>query len=174
MRGGAYDGLTTATVGIDTQKAFGLPGGQFNISALQIHGTNLSTRYLDTLNTASSIEAEGTTRLWELWYQQSFLNKRVDVKIGQQSIDQECITNQYAATLTNTMCWPALPSYDMPLGGPAYPLSALGVRVREQITPSLTALAGEFDGDPLGNNPDNRHGTNFNLHNGTLFIRELN
>jgi porin len=172
--GGAYDGLTTATVGIDTQKAFGLPGGQFNVSALQIHGTNLSTRYLGTLNTASGIEAEGTTRLWELWYQQSFLNKRVDVKIGQQSIDQEFITSQYAATFINTMFgWPALPSYDMPSGGPAYPLSALGVRVRGQITPSLTALAGVYDGDPLGNNPDNLHGTNFNLHNGTLFIGEL-
>jgi porin len=172
--GGAYDGLTTATVGIDTQKAFGLPGGQFNISALQIHGTNLSSRYLGTLNTASGIEAEGTTRLWELWYQQSFLNKRVDVKIGQQSIDQEFITSLYAATFINTMFgWPALPSYDMPSGGPAYPLSALGVRVRGQITPSLTALAGVFDGDPLGNNPDNLHGTNFNLHNGTLFIGEL-
>jgi porin len=173
-RGGAYDGVTTATVGIDTQKAFGLPGGQFNISALQIHGRNLSADRLGTLNTASGIEAEATTRLWEMWYQQSLLNKRVDIKIGQQSIDQEFMTSQYAATFINTMFgWPALPSYDMPSGGPAYPLSELGVRVRGQITPSLTALAGVFDGDPLGNNPNNQNGTNFNLHNGALFIGEL-
>ncbi|CAB3749013.1 carbohydrate porin [Paraburkholderia humisilvae] len=173
-RGGAYDGLTTATVGIDTQKAFGLPGGQFNISALQIHGRNLSADRLGTLNTASGIEAEGATRLWELWYQQSFLNKRVDVKVGQQSLDQEFMTTQYGATFINTMFgWPALPTYDMPGGGPAYPLSALGVRVRGQITPTLTALAGVFDGDPIGNNALNNSGTNFNLHNGTLFIGEL-
>src|SRR5579864_1294615 len=172
--GGAYDGLTTATVSVDTQKAFGLPGGLFNISALQIHGTNLSTRKLGTLNTASGIEAEDTTRLWEMWYQQSFLNKRVDVKIGQQSLDQEFMTSQYAALFVNTMFgWPGVPSYDMPSGGPAYPLADLGVRVRGQITPSLTALAGVFDGDPLGNNPNNKSGTNFNLHNGTLFIGEL-
>jgi porin len=50
--------------------------------------------------------------------------------------------------------WPGLPSYDMPSGGPAYPLSALGVRVRGQITPSLTALAGVFDGDPLRQQPE--------------------
>ncbi|MFP3563650.1 carbohydrate porin [Paraburkholderia sp. SIMBA_030] len=173
-RGVAYDGLTTAAVQVDTQKAFGLPGGQFNVSALQIHGRNLSSDKLGTLNTASGIEAQNTTRLWELWYQQSFLNKRVDVRIGQQSIDQEFITSTYSALFVNTMFgWPALPSYDMPNGGPAYPLSALGVRVRGQITPSLTALAGVFDGDPLGNNPNNRSGTNFNLHNGTLFIGEL-
>jgi porin len=66
-RGGTYDGLTTATVGIDTQKAFGLPGGQFNISALQIHGRNLSADKLGALNTASGIEAQDTTRLWGLW-----------------------------------------------------------------------------------------------------------
>ncbi len=59
-RGDAYDGLTTATLSVDTEKAFGLRGGQFNISALQIHGTNLSTRKLGTLDTASGIEAENT------------------------------------------------------------------------------------------------------------------
>ncbi|WP_442955514.1 carbohydrate porin [Paraburkholderia sp. MPAMCS5] len=173
-RGGDYDGLTTVTVQMDTQKAFGLPGGLFNVSGLQIHGRNLSADRLGTLNTASGIEAEGATRLWELWYQQSFLNKRVDVKVGQQSIDQEFITSTYAATFINTMFgWPALPSYDMPSGGPAYPLSALGVRVRGQITPSLTALAGVYSGDPLGNASTNKSGSNFNLHNGALWIGEL-
>ncbi|MEA3116691.1 MAG: porin, partial [Caballeronia sp.] len=126
--GGTYDGLTTVILGLDTQKAFGLPGGTFNASALQIHGRNLSEFNLGTLNTASGIEAQDTTRLWELWYQQSFLNKRMDVKVGQQSIDQEFMVSSYAATFVNTMFgWPGLPSYDMPSGGPAYPLSGLGV-----------------------------------------------
>jgi porin len=172
--GGTYDGLTTATVQVDTSKALGIPGGLFNVSALQIHGSDLSSSHLGTLNTASGIEATPTTRLWELWYQQSFLDKRVDVKIGQQSLDQEFIVSQYGALFVNTMFgWPALPSYDLPSGGPAYPLAGLGVRVRGQITPSLTALGGVFSGDPLGNNPNNLSGTNFNLHNGTLWIGEL-
>ncbi len=173
-RGGTYDGLTTMTFNVDMQKAFGLPGGTFNASALQIHGRNLSQENLGTYNTASGIEAQDTTRLWELWYQQAFFGKRVDVKVGQQSLDQEFMVSQYAATFINTMFgWPGVPSYDMPNGGPAYPLSALGVRVRGQITPSLTVLAGAFDGDPLGNDQSNLSGTNFNLHNGALFIGEL-
>ncbi|MGU7770709.1 carbohydrate porin [Burkholderia sp. MR1-5-21] len=173
-RGVAYHGLTTMTLGVDTDKAFGWKGGSFNVSALQIHGRQFSPNYLGTLNTASGIEAESTTRLWELWYQQSLLDDRVDVRLGQQAIDQEFLTSTYSAAFINTMFgWPALPSYDLPNGGPAYPLSALGVRVRAKLTPSLTALAGVFDGDPLGNNPDNRGGTNFNLHNGALFIGEL-
>jgi porin len=176
--GGAYDGLTEMSLGLDTQKAFGLPGGTFNVSALQIHGTNLSERYLGTLNTASGIEADDSTRLWELWYQQAFLNNRVDVKIGQQSLDQEFMISSYANTFINTMFgWAAVPSYDMPAGGPAYPLSALGARVRAQITPSVTTLVGVFDGNPAPGVGDpqqlNPSGTNFNLHNGTLFIGEI-
>lgn len=173
-RGVAYHGLTTMTLGVDTDKAFGWKGGSFNASALQIHGRQFSPNYLGTLNTASGIEAESTTRLWELWYQQSLLDERVDVRVGQQAIDQEFMTSAYSAAFINTMFgWPALPSYDLPSGGPAYPLSALGVRVRAKLTPSLTALAGVYDGDPLGNNPNNRSGTNFNLHDGALFIGEL-
>lgn len=173
-RGGTYDGVTTMSLGVDTEKAFGLKGGSFNVSALQIHGKHLSENNLGTLNTASGIEAKNSTRLWELWYQQSLLNDRIDIKIGQQSIDQEFMVSQYSNTFIGTMFgWPAVPSLDMPNGGPAYPLSALGARVRARLTPSLTAMAGVFDGDPLGNDSNNYSGTNFNLHNGALYIGEL-
>jgi porin len=177
-RGGTYDGLTTMTLGIDTQKAFGLPGGTFNVSGLQIHGRNLSQYKLGTLNTASGIEADDTTRLWELWYQQSMFDERADIKLGQQSLDQEFMVSTYANTFVNTMFgWASVPSYDMPAGGPAYPLSSLGVRARIQLTPSLTALAGVFDGNPAPGAGDpqrlNGSGTTFNLHNGALYIGEL-
>lgn len=178
-RSGAYDGLTEVSVGVDTQKAFGLPGGIFNVSALQIHGTNLTQRNLLALQPASGIEADATTRLWELWYQQGFAGGKADVKIGQQSLDQEFMTSQYANTFMNaSFGWPVLPSVDMPAGGPAYPLAALGVRLRAMPTDTLTVLAGVFDGNPSGNGTGdpqklNAHGTNFNLHDGALFIGEV-
>ncbi|MFM0484844.1 carbohydrate porin [Paraburkholderia strydomiana] len=178
-RGGAYDGLTQLGVVVDTQKAFGLPGGTFNVSALQIHGTNLSQRNLLTLQSASGIEADDTTRLWELWYQQSLLSGKVDVKVGQQSLDQEFMVSQYAMSFMNlTFGWPILPSVDMPAGGPAYPLSSLGVRLRVKPSDSWTVLAGVFDGNPAGSDAGdpqklNSHGSNFNLHNGALFIGEV-
>ena len=178
-RGGAYDGLTQIGIGVDTQKAFGLPGGIFNVSGLQIHGSNLSSRDLQTLLAASGIEANDATRLWELWYQQSLLGGKVDVKVGQQSLDQEFMVSQYAGSFMNaTFGWSALPSTDLPAGGPAYPLSSLGVRVRATPTDNWTVLAGVFDGSPAGNgvgDPQqlNSHGTNFNLHDGALFIGEV-
>jgi porin len=179
-RGFDYDGLTEMSLGIDTAKAFGWEGGTFNVSALQIHGRDLSTDNLLSLQTASGIEAERATRLWELWYQQAFLSGAVDVKIGQQSIDQEFIVSQYAGTFVNTAFgWPTLPSFDLYAGGPAYPLSSLGVRLRAHPTDDITVLAGVFDDNPGGGpfSADGQRldasGTTFNLNTGALWIAEL-
>jgi porin len=180
QRGFAYDGLTQAILQMDTQRAFQLYGGTFNISALQIHGNNLSAQNLYTLQTASGIEADRATRLWELWYQQKFLEEdRMDVKVGQQSLDQEFMVSQNAGLFVNTMFgWPMLPSADLPGGGPAYPLSAPGVRVRVRPINSLNILLGVFNGSPVVNNTgdpqqQNASGTSFPLNGGTLAIAEL-
>jgi porin len=181
-RGAAYDGLTTMTLQMDTQKAFGWEGGTFNVSALQIHGRNLSADNLGNLQTASGIEASRATRLWELWYQQALLDGKLDVKLGQQSLDQEFIGSTGAATFMNTMMgWPVVPSYNLYAGGPAYPLSSLGVRLRAKPTGAITILAGVFDDNPAGGpfNDDSQlrgatqSGTKFNLNTGALFIAEI-
>ena len=177
-QGFEYDGLTQATLQLDTERAFGLHGGTFNISGLQLHGRNLSTENLDTLQTASGIEADRATRLWELWYQQSFLNDKMDVKIGQQSLDQEFMVSNRLLFVNTMFGWPMLPSADLPGGGPAYPLSALGVRLRWHATDSLTLLAGLFNGSPVSDlNGDsqaiNASGLSFPLHGGVLAIAEL-
>lgn len=180
-RGFEYDGLTQMALQMDTQRAFGWHGGTFNTSALQIHGRNLSADNLLTQQTASGIEADRATRLWELWYQQKFLDEdRMDVKIGQQSLDQEFMVSQNAAVFVNTMFgWPMLPSADMPGGGPAYPLSAPGIRVRGRPTDAVTVLAGVFNGRPMDHRwaadsqRDNASGTSFPLNGGPLAIAEV-
>ena len=180
-QGAAYEGLTTMSLGLDTAKAFGWAGGTFNVSALQIHGRNLSTDNLESLQTASGIEAQRATRLWELWYQQSFLDGAFDIKVGQQSIDQEFMVSQYSGLFINTMMgWPMLPSDDLYAGGPAYPLSSLGVRGRA-VLGSFTLLGGVFDDNPPGGPFDDdsqvrgaeQSGTKFNTGTGALFIAEL-
>src|SRR3984957_16415416 len=179
-KGFDYDGLTQMVLQLDTKRAFGWYGGTFNASALQIHGRSLSADNLGTLQTASGIEADRATRLWELWYDQKFLPEdRLDVKVGQQSIDQEFMVSSNALMFVNTMFgWPMLPSADMPGGGPAYPLSALGVRARAKPTDSITLLGGIYNGSPaVNNNGDsqmvNASGTGFPLDNGALVIGEV-
>lgn len=180
QRGADYDGLTQVQVQLDTQRAFGWQGGTVTISALQIHGSNLSASNLASLQTASGIEADRATRLWEAWYQQKFLDEdRLDVRVGQQSLDQEFMVTTNGAAFVNTMLgWPMVPSVDLPGGGPAYPLSALGVRVRTRPADGWTVLAGVFNGSPARSNlgdPQrvNASGTQFPLNGGQLLIAEV-
>ena len=179
-RGAAYEGLTQAVLQLDTQRAFGWYGGLFDISALQIHGRNLSADNLLSLQTASGIEADRATRLWEFWYDQKFLpDDRLDIKLGQQSIDQEFIASTNGGYFVNTMFgWPVVPSYDLPGGGPAYPLSTPGIRVRYRPVNPVAILVGVFNGSPANNNVGdaqrvNESGTDFPLDQGPLVIAEL-
>ena len=180
-RGFEYDGLTQVLAQLDTQRAYGHYGGLLNVSVLNVHGKNLSTDNLQTLQTASGIEAQRSTRLWELWYDQKFLDEdRLDVKIGQQSLDQEFMVSTNALYFVNTMFgWPMLPSANMPAGGPAYPLSALGARISARPVNGVNLLAGVFNGSPVkndnGTDPQlqNRHGTSFPWGDGRLYIAEM-
>ncbi len=152
----------------------------FNITAFQIHGRNLSTDNLDDLQTASGFQANRATRLWELWFQQTF--NGADLKIGQQSLDQEFLISAGASAFINTaLGWPVVPSFGQYAGSPAYPLSSLGVRLRLHPTPSFTLLGGVFDDNPAGGPFNNdsqlrgatQSGTEFSLNTGALFIGEM-
>ncbi len=176
-----YDGLTQMILQLDTSRAFGWYGGLFNVSALEIHGRNLSEDNLQSLQTASGIEADRALRLWEAWYDQKFLAEdRMDIKIGQQSVDQEFIYSPGGAYFVNTMFgWPLVPSVDLPAGGPAYPASDLGIRLRYKPINPVTLLVGVFSGSPAPD-PDGTSqkqtdaaGTSFALDAGTLVFAEM-
>jgi porin len=182
QRGATYDGLTVMGIGLDTQRAFGWEGGTFNVSALQIRGQNIAVDNLLNLQTPSGILAQPTTRLWEAWFQQSFLDGRFELKLGQLSLDQEFMTSAGSSLFLNTvMGWPMLPSADLYAGGPAYPLSSLGMRLRAQPGGGFTTLLGVSDDNPPGGPFNNdsqlrgssRWGGNFSLRTGALVIGEV-
>jgi porin len=173
------DGLTTVTLQMDTEKAFGLKGGTLNVSGLQYWGGNLSADNLLVLQTLTDIEAPVSVRLWELWYQQKFGDK-FDIKVGEQSLDEEFTIAPTANSffLSAMSGWPGVPTIDLPGGGPAYPLAGLGVRGRVQVTDSVTVLTGVFNGSPIPRNSPNApesnpNGVSFPLDTGTLAIAEL-
>ena len=177
-QGFEVNGLTTATLQLDTQRAFGLNGGLFNVSGLQNWGGDLNVTNLHSFWAGTGIESEAAVRLWELWYQQKFSDK-FDIKIGEQSLDQEFIVSQDASYLLYAVNgWPLLPTVNLPGGGPAYPLAGLGVRGRAQVTDNVTVIAGLFNGSPIPrNSPDtpasNPYGVSFPLNTDVLAIAEL-
>jgi porin len=179
QQGWEADGLTTVTLQMDTEKAFGLKGGTLNVSGLQYWGGNLTVNNLLVLQTLTDIEAPVGVRLWELWYQQKFGDK-FDLKVGEQSLDEEfTIAPTANSFFVSAMSgWPGVPTIDLPGGGPAYPLAGLGVRGRAQLTDAVTVLAGIFNGSPIprdspNTTESNPHGASFPLDTGTLAIAEL-
>jgi porin len=178
-QGAVYEGMTEISLGIDLERAIGLPDSILNVSVLQIHGRGLSANNVDNLNVVSSIEADRATRLFELWYQLSLFDGRVDVKIGQQSADLEFITTLYGGLFVNSSFgWPTLPAVDLPSSGSAYPLATAGVRLRGRPTEASTILFGVFNGSPAGvetGDPQIRNGSGMtlNMNNGVFIVGEV-
>lgn len=146
---GVYEGLTRFGLRIETDKAFGWRGGGIlGASGLGIRGRGLSAGALgDNILTASSIEAKRGLVLGQLWYQQGRAGSKFNVRVGQMLADLEFMSSDYAGLFTNsTFGWPALPSTDLPDGGPAYPFGALGVRLKAAPSKSWTLLGAVFNG----------------------------
>jgi porin len=181
-RGAEYDGRTLVTLELDTEKASMWSGGTFHASALQIHGRDISADNLAVLQTITNVNAARASRLWELWYQQELPLAGADVKIGQQSLDQDFLVTEDSSIFLNALTgWPAVPSNDFYAGSPVYPLSSLGIRLEAKPADKVTVLAGVFDDNPPGgpflNDPQTRDGeasgTRFNLGTGALSLVEL-
>jgi porin len=99
-QGAIYEGVTDLNLGWDLRTYFGWRG-VFFARAYQIHGRGLSANDLDNLNIASGIEADRTTRLFELWYEHHF-GDWLRIRIGQQSAGQEFIISTNAKLFVNS------------------------------------------------------------------------
>jgi porin len=183
LRGGihtgtVYEGQTEATLLVDTEKAFQLPGGSFFVSAYQIHGRSPTQNLVGSQQLVTSIDATDSTRLYELWYEQKFLGDALSVRLGQLGVDSEFLINKYGTTFVNsTFGFPGLTAVDLPSGGAAYPLATPGIRVKYVPSEALTFLAGLYNGNPAPNGTGDPQvldpsGTTFRLNGGAFVIAE--
>ena len=176
-RGATYSGLLKLGVDVDAEKVAGIEGGRLHADMLQIHGRDLSDEYIGNVLSVNDIGARPTTRLFELWYEQKF-GDRLAVKVGQLAADEEFIKSDYGeAFLDATFGWAGPPSENLPFGGPAYPLAALGAQATVEASENLTLVAAIYNGaaaNPDAEDPEkaNRHGLNFRLKDPPLVIAE--
>jgi porin len=178
-RGTTYEGRLEMLVNLDLEKLVQWSGATIHANAYQIHGRGISANDLgNNLLFASNIEAERSTRLFDLWLEQQLWSSLVAVRIGQLAADDEFITSYYAGVFVNsTFGWPGLTAADLPSGGPAYPLATPGVRVKVNATDQLSVMAAVFNGDPAGRGtgtPQSRDasGTAFRVNDDVFAIAE--
>jgi porin len=180
---GAGDGRLELRVDANLEKLISLPGASFHANTYVIHGKGLTTCCVGSLMAVSNIEAVPTTRLFDLWLEQNAFDDRVSVRAGQFSADSEFLVSENASALiSGTFGWPAITASNLPSGGPAYPLSAPGIRAKWKATEEFSIAAALFSGNPAGkqgllDNPDpqrrNREGVLFPLDSRPFAIGEL-
>jgi porin len=140
----------------------------------------LSRNAIGNLLAVSDIEALSSTRLDDMWLQQEFLDHQASLRVGQIGLDDEFYISQYSANFINSAfgC-PDLLSTDLPSGGPCYPFTVPGVRLRVAPTTGLTLSAAGFNGNPAPPGPGdpqvrNSSNTNFLIgEGGSLVIAEI-
>ncbi|RYC32806.1 carbohydrate porin [Lichenibacterium minor] len=176
------EGRLDLQVNVDLAKAIALDGATLHANGYKIFGDGLSRNDLLNLSFASGIEGLPSTRLYEVWFEQVAMGGKVALKLGQIGADTEFLASQYAALFVNsTFGWPNITGYDLPSGGPAYPVATPGIRLKLAPNDRLTVLAGVFDGDPAGAakvgataEPGklDRYGTNFRVTDPPFVIAE--
>ena len=178
-RGTVYEGKLGLQLDVDFGKLAGLSGLAFHADFFQIHGRGPSRRLIGNLMTASGIEALPSSRLHELWLEQTLFGGTLAVRAGQLAGDSEFIVSQTASLFVNgTFGGPASTSTNLPAGWIAYPWATPAVRVKLAPTPELTVLGVVFNGDPSGGGAGeplrhNQDGTQFPVHNAPLLMGEI-
>ena len=175
-RGTIDQGKLEAQLFIDLEKFAGWKDWSFYANAFEIHNTGRIRRdYAGGMNTIAAIEASATTRLSELWLERWF--GPLSIRFGQLAADAEVFYSDVSQIFLQSD-WPTIGAVNLPGGGPAYPLSALGARIKYEFPKDASLLFAIFNGDPAGpcpGDPDtcNRYGVNFRLHDPAFMIGEL-
>ena len=176
-RGTVDQGKLEAQFTFDLEKMAGWKDLTLYANAFQIHNTGRMRRdYVGGLNTIAAIEADPATRLSELWLERKFLGGAASFRIGQLAADSEFFFSDLSNMFLQTD-WPTIAAFNLPGGGPAYPLSTPGARVKLDVNPDTSLLLAVFNGDPAGpcaGDPDtcNRYGLNFRLRDPAFAIAE--
>ena len=175
-RGTVDQGKVEGQLTVDLEKLAGWQDLTLYANGFQIHNTGRMRRdYVGGINTIAAIEATPSTRLSELWLERKFGN--ATIRAGQLAADSEFFFSELSAMFMQSD-WPTIAAANLPSGGPAYPLSTPGARIKYTTdSKDMTFLLAIFNGDPAGpcaGDPDtcNRYGLSFRLRDPALIIGE--
>jgi porin len=147
-RGAIHFGRFDFSVDADLEKLLGWTGGRFFANAFETYGRGLTRNYLHNLATISEIEALPEARLYNAYFEQSFYNNALSIRVGQQAADVEFFDSQTDDLFINgTFGWPAVKASNLPAGGPAPPIAVPGIRVKVALSDQITVFGAVFNGN---------------------------
>lgn len=178
-RGALRDGSRSVShidlrLSVDLDKAAGWKGGSALLNIVSDSGWGPNARLVGAQMGVTNIEvgAPTTTRLFQAWLQQSFLDERLAVLAGLYPIDSEFFTIDSAGVFLG-------PQYGTPVElaqtdtPSVFDNSAFGVRARWKIASSLYAMGAVLDGVPNDPAHPRRTSIRFAKGDGGFTIGEL-
>lgn len=133
---------------VDTAKAGLWPNGTFFIYGLSNSGhRKLSGELIGDLQAVSNIEAPRTTRLYELWYEHSFLEERLAILTGIHDYNSDFNVTEYGQLFINSS-FGIMPTISSGARAGVFPLAAWGGRMKWSPQDPWQFLFGVYDGDP--------------------------
>jgi porin len=108
-------------------------------------------------------EAAATFRVFNLYVRQAFADDRFVVKLGQIAADTDFMVSRYGGIFLNA-AFGDLPSQNLNLDAPVYPLAAPGVFAALRPWSAVTARVGAYTGD-AGDDVAGNHGFEWGLGN---------
>jgi porin len=121
----------------------------------------------------SDWEAAATLRVYNIYLRQAFDDDRFVVKVGQIAADTDFMISRYGGVFLNA-AFGDLPSQNLNLDAPVYPLAAPGVFLSARPSQWLTGRFGAYTGD-AGDDVAGNHGFGWKLGSnaGYTFFSEL-
>jgi len=178
-RGFIHLGRFDFSVDADLEKLVGWSGGRIFANMYEIYGRGLTRNYIHNLATISEIEALPEARLYTAYFEQSFYNNALNIRVGQQAADVEFFDSQTDDLFINgTFGWPAIKATNLPAGGPAPPIAVPGIRVKAALSDNITAFGAVFNGNaarPGDGDPQLRdnHGLAFRVNDAPWIIGQV-
>lgn len=150
--GSNYLGMAHIGLGFDTEKARWWKGGELCIDFMNTHGDTPSANLIGDIQIASNIEAGNLSVLYELWYKQSF--GKVSVTLGLQDMNSNyAVTENGGLFVNSSFGVHTVMSDNVTL--PIFPITALGIDFKWQLTSNFDWSIALFDGTPNSHNPYN-------------------
>ncbi len=143
--GSCYLGMANIRLDFDFEKAGLWSGGEFYINSANTHGASPSSELLGDVQVASNIDAGNHTYLQEVWFKQAL--GKVEFTLGLQDLNVEFANSENGALYMNSS-FGILPVISGNITPPIFPLTALGLTAKWNISENATWVNALYDGSP--------------------------
>jgi porin len=160
--GTEFDGFVDLGTSLDLAKLGAWKGLGFEASLHWFQGREPSTELVgvDLAQAVSLLEAASTIRAYNLYFTQT-IGTSVLLQVGQMAVDSDFMVSRYAGTFLNAS-FGDLPSQDVNLDAPAYPLAAPGIYLQSELSEHVTSRVGVYTAD-AGLDVASNHGFGWQL-----------